>query len=234
MITPKEKKEMTHMIRTFVRISLWMLPIWAALLFWATFTEQPDPLTAFADFAAYVTTSQFLLSHILGSIVGAAIGSIGVIGLMLYLQDTKTAGRAIIGMVASVVGNILMSSTYGVAAFAEPAMGRLFQAGQQNTAEFYNQVYTAPLVFTALSGLLLFLLGGVFTGLAIAGSGRLPRWSGWMYAVLSIGFALGLFFPPIIQNVTSGLLFLTTLAIAWNASRQGAGQNIRMEMATGI
>lgn len=38
-------------------------------------------------------------------------------------------------MVATVVGNILMSSTYGVAAFAQPAMGRLFQAEQQNAID---------------------------------------------------------------------------------------------------
>jgi len=217
---------MTHPVRTFIRISLWLLPVWAALLFWTTLTEQPDPLTAFADFAAYVTTSQFLLSHLLGSIVGAALGSIGVIGLMLYLQDTKVAGKAIVGMAAIVAGNVLMSSTYGAAAFAQPAMGRLFQAGQQNAIDFYNQVYATPLFIAALGGLLLFLLGGVFVGVAIAGSGRLPRWSGWVYAVMSIGFALGLFFSPVVQNVTSALLFAATVAVAWSASQGEARQSI--------
>jgi hypothetical protein len=211
-----------------------MLPIWAALLFFATLTEQPDPLTAFADFAAYVTTSRFLISHMVGSIVGAAIGSIGVIGLMLYLQDSKAAARAIIGMVATVAGNTLMSSTYGVAAFAQPAMGRLFQAGQQNAIDFYNQVYAAPLVVTALGGLLLFLLGGVFAGVAIAGSGRLPRWTGWVYAVMSVGFALGLLFPPVVQNVTSALLFIATLAVAWSANREAARQGVEVGVAPEI
>jgi hypothetical protein len=211
-----------------------MLPVWAALLFFATLTEQPDPQTAFADFAAYVTTSQFLLSHLAGSIVGAAIGSIGVIGLMLYLQESKVAGRAITGMVATVVGNTLMSSTYGVAAFAEPGMGRLFQAGQQNASDFYTQVYTAPLVVTALAGLLLFIVGGVFAGIAIAGSGRLPRWAGWVYAVTTVGFALGLFFPPIVQNITSGLLFIVTVTVAWSASREAARQAVMTGMAPEI
>jgi hypothetical protein len=225
---------MTYQVRIFASRSLWMLPVWAALLFWATLTEQPDPLTAFADFAAYVTTSQFLLSHVLGSIVGSAIGSIGVIGLMLYLQDTKVAGRAIAGMTATVAGNMLMSSTYGVAAFAQPAMGRLFQAGQQNAIDFYNQVYGTPLVVTALGGLLLFLLGGVITGAAIAGSGRLPRWTGWMYAVMSVSFALGLFFPPVVQSLASGLLFATTLAVAWSAGRENASQSTKVGMAPEI
>jgi hypothetical protein len=225
---------MTDQVWTFARRSLWLLPIWAALLFWATFSEQPDPLTAFADFAAYVTTSRFLLSHLVGSIVGASMGSIGVIGLMLHLQDTKAAGRAIAGMCAAVAGNVLMSSTYGIAAFAQPAMGRLFLSGQQNAVDFYAQIYAAPLFVTALGGLLLFLLGGVFAGSAIAGSGRLPRWSGWAYALASIGFALGLFFPPIVQNITSGLLFIVTVTVAWSASRKAASQAVMTGMAPEI
>ena len=225
---------MTRQVRTFARGSLWMLPVWAALLFFATLTEQPDPKTAFADFADYVTTNQFLLSHLVGSIAGAAIGSIGIIGLMLYLQDSKVAGRAITGMVATVVGNILMSSTYGVAAFAQPAMGRLFQAGQQNALDFYNQVYAGPLFGSALLGLLLFIVGGVFTGIAIAGSGRLPRWAGWVYAVTTAGFALGLFFPPVVQNVTSGLLFAATLVTAWSARRDDARQGVKVGIAPEI
>lgn len=225
---------MTNKVRTFIRGSLWMLPIWAALLFWATFTEQPDPLTAFADFAAYVTTSQFLITHLLGSIVGAAIGSIGVVGLMLYLQDTKAAGMAIAGMVATVAGNFLMTSTYGVAAFAQPAMGQLFQAGQQSAADFYSQVYSAPLFITALGGLLLFLLGGVFTGIAIARSDRLARWAGWLYVVSIVVFALGLFTGPIVQSIASALLFVATVSIAWSANRGAATQDNKAGMALEI
>ncbi len=221
---------MTRQINIFTKIALWLLPIWAALLFWATLTEQPDPLTAFTDFAAYVTTSQFLFSHLVGSIVGAALGSIGVTGLMLHLQDTKAAGKAIAGMCAVVAGNVLMSSTYGIAAFAQPAMGRLFLSGQQNAVDFYAQIYTTPLFVTALGGLLLFMLGGVLAGSAIAGSGRLPRWSGWAYALASLGFALGLFFPPIVQNISSGLLVILTVTIVWSASRVSATQAVMTGM----
>lgn len=96
---------MTHQVRTFARRAIWVLPVWAALLFFGTLTHQPDPQTAFGDFAAYVTTDRFLASHLLNSILGAAIGSIGVIGLMLLLQDTKAAGKALTGMVATVVAN---------------------------------------------------------------------------------------------------------------------------------
>ncbi len=216
---------MTHQVRAFARGALWALPVWAALLFLSTLTHQPDTQTDFAGFAAYVTTNQFLLSHLVGSIAGAAIGSIGVIGLMLYLQDTKVAGRAITGMVATVAGNTLTSSIFGVAAFAQTAMGRMFLAGQQNAPDFYNQVYAGPLFGTALVALLLFIVGGVFAGIAIAASGRLPRWAGWVYAVSTVGFVLSNFLFPVGQSLMSALLIVATVAVAWSAGRADPRQD---------
>ncbi len=215
---------MSRQIRAFSRIALWLLPIWAALLFLSTLTHQPDPQTDFAAFAAYVTTPVFLISHLVGSITGAAIGSLGVVGLALYLQDTKAAGKAITGMAATVAGNTLLSSIFGVAAFAQTAMGRMFQAGQQNALDFYNQVYNAPLFAMALSGLLLFIIGGVIAGIAIAASGRFPRWAGWVYAISAAGYALSNFILPVGQSVMSALLFIATFVVAWSAVRERPGQ----------
>jgi hypothetical protein len=157
--------------------------------------------------------------------VGAAIGSIGVIGLMLYLQDSKAAGRAITGMAATVAGNTLTSSIFGVAAFAQPAMGRLYQAGQQNALDFYNLVYAAPLFGVAIVALLLFIAGGVFTGNAIAASGRFPRWAGWVYAITTAGFVLSNFLFPLAQSLFSALLFIATVIVAWRAGREGYTQD---------
>ena len=152
---------MTQQVRTFARAALWALPVWAAMLFLGTLTHQPDPQKDFAGFAAYVTTTSFLLSHLINSITGAAIGSIGAVGLMVYLQDSKVAGRAIAGMVAMIISNTMVASIFGVAAFAQTAMGRMFLAGQQNGPEFYNQVYNGTLFATAAVALLLFMIGGV-------------------------------------------------------------------------
>ena len=126
---------MTQQVRGFARGALWALPIWAILLFLGTLTHQPDPQTDFAGFAAYVTTTSFLFSHLVNSIAGAAVGSIGIIGLMLYLQDSKAAGKAITGMVTSVTANTLTPSVFGVAAFAQPAMGRLFLEGGLHSSQ---------------------------------------------------------------------------------------------------
>jgi hypothetical protein len=140
--------------------------------------------------------------------------------LLLYLQDARAARRAITGMVTTVAGNTLLASIFGTAAFAQPAMGRMLQGGQQNAFDFYNEVYAAPLFGTAIVALLLFMAGGVFTGSAIAASGRLPRWAGWVYAVTTVGYALSNFLLPVGQSVMSALLFAATVVVAWRASQE--------------
>lgn len=223
---------MTHQIRTFARGAIWALPVWAAMLFLGTLTHQPDPRTAFEDFAAYVTTNEFLFSHLLNSILGAAIGSIGVVALLLSLQDTKASGKAITGMAATVVGNTLTSSVFGVAAFAQPAMGKAFLSGQENVLVFYDNVYAAPLFLTVLVALLLFIIGGIFTGMAITASERLPRWTGWVYAITTTGFVLSNFLLPVGQSIMSALLFAATVMIAWSVSRVAEGASDRTGVAT--
>lgn len=218
---------MTPQVRAFARVVLWALPIWAAMLFLGTLTHQPDPQKDFASFAVYVTTTSFLLSHLINSITGAAIGSIGAVGLMLYLQGSKVAGKAIIGMVAMVVSNTLVSSIFGVAAFAQTAMGRMFIAGQQNALDFYNQVYNGTLFGTALTALLLFMIGGVLLGNAITASGFFPRWTGWVLAISMVGFVLSNFLLDIGQSIFSILLFIATVTVARNAGKEGQMQEAK-------
>jgi hypothetical protein len=156
----------------------------------------------------------------------------GLIRAYLLLQDTKAAGKALTGMVATVAANTLTSSIFGVAAFAQPAMGRAFLAGQDNAPDFYNNVYAAPLFITALVSLLLFIVGGVFTGIAIAAYDRFPRWAGWVYAVTTVGFVLSNFLLLIGQSVTSALLFVATVVVAWSAGREVQGKSDRTGIAT--
>ncbi len=206
-----------HRVRSFARGAVWALPVWAAMLFLGTLTHQPDPQTDMAGFAAYVTTTQFLLSHLVNSIAGAAIGSIGIIGLMLYLQDSNAVGKAITGMVMTVTGNTLTSSVFGAAAFAQTAIGSAFLAGKEDALDYYNLVYSAPLFGTVMVALLLFMIGNGFVGSAISSSGRFPRWTGWVYAITAIAFVLSNFTIPVGQTPMSALLFATTVVVAWKA-----------------
>ncbi len=220
---------MTNQVRTFARAALWALPVWAAMLFAGTITHQPDVHADFAGFAKYVTTGEFLWSHLINSITGAAIGSIGTVALVLYLQNSRAAGRAIIGMAATVLGNTLTSSIFGAAAFVQPALGRAFLAGQQNAPAIYDGVYGVSLFGTAIVALLLFIIGGIFVGMAIAASGRFPRWTGWVYAITTLGFVVSNFTVAEGQTPMSVLLFAATVVVAWTAmrdtQRQGQGMD---------
>jgi len=53
---------------------------------------------------------------------------------MLFLQDSKAAGKALTGMVATVAANTLTSSIFGVAAFAQPATACAFFWLRRNPA----------------------------------------------------------------------------------------------------
>jgi hypothetical protein len=217
---------MSQQVRAFARAALWALPIWAAMLFLGTLTHQPDPQKDFAGFATYVTTTSFLLSHLINSITGAAIGSIGIVGLVFFLQDSKAAGRAFAGMAAMVISNTLVSSIFGVAAFGQTAMGRMFIAGQQNALDFYNQVYNATLFGTALIALLLFMAGGILMGNAITASGYFPRWTGWVVAISMVGFVLSTFLLDIGQSIFSALLFIAVVIVALNAGKKDQTQAV--------
>lgn len=223
---------MTQSVHKFARRALWLLPVWAALLFLSTLTHQPDPQTDFAGFAAYITTDIFLVSHLIGSIAGAALGSIGVVALLLHLQETKGAGRAITGAGATIASNIFLTAIFGVAAFAQPAMGRLFLAGEQSAVDFYNQTYAAPLFATAILALLLFIIGGAFMGSAIAAGRGFPRWAGWLYALSTTGFALSFIIMPTAMSIFSALLALATAAMAFTAARVARAQPIEPAIAS--
>jgi len=199
---------------------LWALPVWALMLLLSNLTHQPDPLTEFGAWSDYVTTDWFLVSHLVNSILGAAIGSVGFVALLLFLSDTRAAGRAAAATLAMVVGNTLTTAVFGAAAFVQPALGRSFLSGNSDALALYNDVYAAPLFITAAVGLLLFIIGGVLAGLAVAASRRLPRWAGWLMAVATVLFAPSFLLLPQAGPPTAFALLVATLAVAWVGSRQ--------------
>src|SRR5580765_3093009 len=135
------------------RWGLWALPLWTVLLFLGTITHQPDPRTEFASFAEYVSTTEFLISHLVSSIVGAAFGVLGLVALFTFLALRVRSRLAVVGLCMAVVGNVMVTAIFGMAAFAQPAVGRLYQAGHTEDAiATYNDMYGTPLSITAAIG----------------------------------------------------------------------------------
>lgn len=201
---------------------LWMLPLWAGLLLLSTQTRQPSYQTDFPGYASYITTPQFLLSHIVASIVGAGFGTLGFIALFVRLVRQRLPLMALWALVALVVGNTMITSVFGVAAFAQPAIGRAYFAGDEAEAVAINSdIYGPALLATVLPGILLFTVGVALFGVAVARSGSLPRVAGIVLAVSVPLFSIvGFVLADVFQTVGSALMLASTGWIAIAGQRR--------------
>jgi len=204
-----------------VRWGLWALPVWTVLLFLGTLTHQPDPQTNFAGFAAYVTTTEFLISHIVASIIGAGVGVLGLLALFTFLALRVRSRLAIAGLALAVLGNVMICSVFGVAAFGQPAVGRLHLAGQSADAlTTYNDMYGAPLTATATAAVLLLVAGVIALGITVTRSRVVAPWTGIGMAVGIVVFGvIGVILADLVQSIGAVLLVASTTWLAYDAMR---------------
>jgi hypothetical protein len=71
------------------RLGVLAIPVYGLLVLLSTLSHQPDYRTDFHAYAEYVTTTGFLVSHLVGSIVGTTIGLFGVLALGAVLAATS-------------------------------------------------------------------------------------------------------------------------------------------------
>lgn len=213
---------MSSLVR-MTRLFIWALPAWATLLLLATLTHQPPYQTRFGAWSRYVTTPEFLVSHLVGSILGGALGILGFVGLGLFLvgqEDRRTSRLAVPGVVCSVIGNVFVIAVFGIAAFAQPAIGRSYLAGHADVRPLYDDVNGVPLLVTALCGVLLLSLGVALLGLGIVRSGMVPSLAGWSLVVGAPVFAiLGVVLADAVQTVGAALLLAGSLGTAYVLGR---------------
>lgn len=198
----------------FARIGLWLIPVYGALLALGTITHQPDYRTDFQGYAEYITTDWFLVSHLVASIAGAALGVLGTVAALAFLVRTPSVTPAILGAASFIVGNVFVTAVFGVAAFAQPAIGDAFLDGTAAVRELNENVYGTPLFATAGIGLLFFLVGGILLGVAIARLGGRLRWVGVGFGVGILLFVLGFLFLDVAQPVGGALLAVVGVVLA--------------------
>ena len=205
------------------RLGLWALPVWAALLFVSTLTHQPNWKTDLAGWSRYVTTPEFLASHLVASILGAAIGALGLVALGAVLASRGHPRAGLWAMVTGVFATVVNASVLGIAAFAQPAIGRDYLAG--HTAQARLLVKTAVnggwLNVTAVTSGLLLIASAVIAGVAVARTGSLPRAAGIGFAISVVLFAIGAIPDNFLQTIASVLMIASTVWIAV-AGRRGA------------
>lgn len=203
----------------WARAGLWLLPVYALLLALSTLTHEPDHSTDFEAWSRYVTTDRFLVSHIVGSILGAGLGLVGVVAAMLFLVRGRAALTAMVGVALTIVANTLFLTVFAAAAFAQPAIGRAFLAGEGDGEALYDDVYGMPLLVTFGVGALLFLAGAVVFGRAVARTSRELRVAGYGYAAALVLFAVSGFTVSVVQPVFAALAMVAAGVIAMRLPR---------------
>jgi hypothetical protein len=206
------------------RLGLWALPVWAALLFVGTLTHQPNPKTDLAGWSRYVTTPEFLASHLVASILGAAIAALGLIALGAVLASRGHPRAGLWVIVTGVFANVVSVAVIGIAAFAQPAIGRDYLAGHTAQADLLVRtvVNGGWLNVTAVTSGLLLAASVVIAGVAVARTGSLPRAAGIGFAISIVLFSIGALPDNFLETIGCVLMIASTIWIAAAAGRTGA------------
>jgi hypothetical protein len=206
----------------WARRGIWLLPVYALLLALSTVTHQPDYTTDFAGYAEFVTTGQFLASHLVASILGAGLGIVGTVSLGVLLATGRSVTPAMLGLACTLVGNVLFTAIFAAAAFAQPAIGQAWLDGAHDVARSVNSdVYGPPLFATFAVGAPLFIAGAILLGIAVVRHSPDLRWSGTGYAVFLPLFLVSGFLFDVVQPVMAVFLIVATLSIARHLQHSG-------------
>src|SRR5215217_5804916 len=93
----------------WIGIGLLGVPIYGVLTFWTSLDPQPDPGTQLEAWARFVTTNEYLLEHLFGSLLGMILVIFGTFALGAYLARSGAGGMGLWAMVITVVGNVLLA-----------------------------------------------------------------------------------------------------------------------------
>ncbi len=166
----------------WIGIGLLGLPLYGVLTLWSSFEGQPDPSTHLEAWSRYVTTDQYVLGHLLGSILGLIFAIFGVFALGVHLATSRAGRLGLVAVVVTVLGSALFLPLQGVSTFAAPEEGQAVLAGLEEFEElpaiFANTVFG----LTGLAVIVLSFVGNILLGVAVWRSGVLPRWAGALWA----------------------------------------------------
>jgi hypothetical protein len=124
------------------------------------------------------------------------------------------------GIVCSVIGDVFVIAVFGIAAFAQPAIGRAYLAGHVDVRALYDDVNGVPLLLTALCGVLLLSLGVVLLGIGVLRSRVASALAGWSLVVGAPVFAiLGVVLADAVQTVGAALLVAGSVGTVYSVRR---------------
>jgi hypothetical protein len=188
----------------WIGIGLLGLPLYGALTFWSSLDPQPDPGTHYEAWARFVTTDYYVISHLLGSILGLVFAIFGTFALGAYLAGGRSGRLGLVSMVITVLGTALFLPAMGISTYAAPAEGQAYLAGIEEFSELPSSFADAVFGLTSLLVIILLFVGNVLLGIAVWRSGTLPKVTGaiWVTAAVLM-YPLGIVFAALILGVQS-------------------------------
>jgi hypothetical protein len=203
---------------------LFALPVYGLLTAYATLEPQPDQESDPDGWARFVSSTSYLVGHVIGNVLGTTLAIFGTFALGAFLATSRAPRLALSGMVLAVAGHILFTVPGAISTFATPAIGTAYLAGNRDVMQLaFPEVVTGIVAL----GLLLAVIGNTILGVAIWRSGTLPRWAGalWIVGTLVfyvLGAALGMAttgasLPT--QPVGAALIAVSGAWIAWAGTR---------------
>jgi hypothetical protein len=218
---------------TWIRVGLYALPAYGLLIAYSTLKPQPDQVSDPDGWARFVSSTPYLVDHIIGNVLGTALVIFGTFALGAFLAASRAARLALWGMVLSITGYVLFTVPGVISTFATPAIGAAYLAGNR---EVMALEFSSVLTVIILLGLAFAVVGNGLLGMAIWRGGTLPRWSGVIWAAATLifyvlGAALGMAttgasLPT--QPIGGVLMAISGAWIAWAASRQRASEAISL------
>ena len=220
MVTTTSERTQTH--TRLASLGVWLLPAYALLLALTTLTHEPDHAEDFEAWSRYVTTDVFVVSHVGGSILGAGLGLVGAVCALVLMLRGPAAGTALVATATTIVGNVLFTSIFATAAFAQPAIGRAFLDGVPGAEGLYSDVYGAPLLTAFAVGGLMFIVGALLMGRALARTAPSLRWAGWTYGASLVVFLVAGFTVSFLQPVAGAVACCAGVVVAFRLPTAGA------------
>lgn len=151
----------------------------------------------------------------MGFLLSQAFFIFGIITLYAFIASGSVERLALVGMILTIVTDVLIIAIVGPFAFIFPTIGTLFLQGQRqviSVAISFGSSFIAVLLLQAI----LFCFAALVTGVAIWRSGVLPKWSALTYVLAGLILA---FAPPLpfVSEVIGTLLLTSSIGgITWS------------------
>jgi hypothetical protein len=209
----------------WIRVGLFALPVYGLLIAYSTWKPQPDQASDPEGWARFVSSSSYLVEHLIGNVLGTVLVIFGTIALGALLAGSRAPRLALWGMVLSITSYVLFTVPGVISTFATPAIGAAYLAGNR---EVMALEFSPILTLIIVVALLLAVVGNGFLSVAIWRSGTLPRWAGVIWAAATLIFyvlgaalgmaATGASLPT--QPIGGVLMAIGGTWIAWAAVHQ--------------